>query len=273
MTIRESSSDRDGRESPAALRLESSSGPTAWLTVEAEAGPSRSFPIASSVVRVGSHLTCAVRLDESEPHALTVERRPNGYRVHNRTDRSLSLAGEPLVPRAARDWPLGAALQLAPAVTLRLAPEPSHSDPLPGRRPAALPENGVGGPERGPARRIDPGPRRFSWAAVVPLVLLAVAVKFSGESSPAREPVQAKVETDGLSRLILDLHGQGFEGRYVAGELQRARQDFDLGKVQPARERLFRLRDWILTHRSGAGRSASRPQVFDSVLDWIAARV
>jgi hypothetical protein len=241
--------------------------------VEAEACPSRSFPIASSVVRVGSHLTCAVRLDESEPHALTVERRPNGYRVHNRTDRSLSLAGEPLVPRAAREWPPGAALQLAPNVTLRLASEPPHSDPQAGCRPPASPGTGQGGPERRPARRTDPSARGFSLAVVVPLVLLALAVRFSGESVPAREPVQAKVETDGLSPLILDLHGQGFAGRYVAGELQRAQQDFDLGKPEPARERLFRLRDWILKHRSRAGRSASPPQVFDSVLDWIAARV
>jgi hypothetical protein len=273
MTLREYSSDPDGRQSPTALRLPPSSSPTAWLTVEAEARPIRSVPIESSVVRVGSHLTCAVRLDESEPHALTVERRSNGYRVHNRTDRSLSLAGKPLVPGAAREWPLGAALQLAPNVTLRLAPEPGHSDPQSACRHPAPKGTGEGGPERGRARRTDPGAHRFSLAAVVPLVLLALAVRFSSGSLPAREPVQANIQTDGLVPLILDLHGQGFEGRYVAGELQRARQDLDLGKVQPARERLFRLRDWILNHRSRAGRLASRLQVFDSVLDWIAARV
>ena len=273
MTIRECSSDPDGPRYSTAPHLPSSSGPTAWLTVEAEARQRRSFPIESSVVRVGSHLTCAVRLDEGEPHALTVERRSNGYRVHNRTERSLSLAGEPLVPRAARKWPPGAALQIAPTVTLRLAPALPHSDPQAGCLPPASPGTGDGGPERGPARRTDPSARSFSLAVVVPLVLLALAVRFSGVSSPAREPVQAKVETDGLAPLILDLHGRGFEGRYVAGELQRAQQDLDLGKLQPARERLFRLRDWILKHRSRIGRSASRPQVLDSVLDWIAARV
>jgi hypothetical protein len=73
--------------------------------------------------------------------------------------------------------------------------------------------------------------------------------------------------------LILDLHGQGFEGRYVAGELQRAQQDFDLGKLQPGRERLFRLRDWILKRRIRIGRSVSGPQVLESVMDWIAAHV
>ena len=97
MTIRDCSSNLDGQRSPAALYPHSSLGGTAWLTVEAEARPSRSFPIESSVVRVGSHPTCAVQLDEGEPHALTVERRSNGYRVYNRTDRSLSLAGEPLL--------------------------------------------------------------------------------------------------------------------------------------------------------------------------------
>jgi hypothetical protein len=273
MTIRAYSSDPDRPRSPAALHCPSSSGPTAWLTVEAEARPSRSFPIESSVVRVGSHLNCAVQLDEGEPHALTVERRSNGYRVHNRTDRSLSLGGEPLVPRAAREWPLGAALQLAPNVTLRLAPEPGHSDLQSACRHPAPKGTGESGPERGRARRTDPGAHRFSLAAVVPLVLLALAVRFSSGSSPAREPVQAKVPTDGLSPLIRDLHGQGFEGRYVAGELQRAQQDLDLGKLQPARERLFRLRDWILMHRTRTGRFASRAQVLDSVLDWIAARV
>jgi hypothetical protein len=241
--------------------------------VEAEARPSRSFPIESSVVRVGSHPTCAVQLDEGEPHALTVERRSNGYRVYNRTDRSLSLAGEPLVPRAARKWPPGAALQIAPTVTLRLAPALPHSDPQAGCLPPASPGTGDGGPERGPARRTDPSARSFSLAVVVPLVLLALATRLSSGFFPDREPVQAKIETDGLASLILELHGQGFEGRYVAGELQRAQQDLDLGKLQPARERLFRLRDWILKHWSRTDRFASRRQIFDPVLDWIAARV
>jgi hypothetical protein len=127
--------------------------------------------------------------------------------------------------------------------------------------------------ERRPARRTERVTRSFFPAAVVPLVLLALAVRFSSGFFPGREPVQGRVETDGFVPLILDLHGRGFEGRYVAGELQRAQQDLDLGQLQPARERLFRLRDWVLKHRRPIGRSASRPQVLDSVLDWIAARV
>jgi hypothetical protein len=209
-----------------------------------------------------------VPLEEGEPHALTIERRSEGYRVHNRTERLLTLDDQPLEPGSARPWPLGTALWLTPEVTLRLAPCSEVSEP--GSSCPAVVDGASG---RAPRPRADRSPRTVSPAAVIPLLLLALAAWLSTGFFPSGAPAEVKVETDRFATLILDLHRLGFEGRYTAGELQRAQQERELGKEQPARERLFRLRDWVLRHRTRSGGFAARLQIFETVLEWIAARV
>jgi hypothetical protein len=251
-------------------RTEASAAPppeTIWLIVEVAGQPSRSVSIDSAVLRVGSHSGCAVHLDECEPHALTVERRSQGCRVHNRTDRALTLADKPLEPQTAREWALGAALRLTPVVTLRLAPVPDdpHQD------------SAISGtsyhPDRGTGNGTGPGSRVHSLATLIPLVVLALTIWLSSRLFPVRTPIPAPRETDPFATMVLELRRLDDEGRYVAQQLQVGQQEVDLGEPGAARARWVRVRERIEQHRNRQGRFDRRLKVFETVLEWIGSRL
>lgn len=89
------------------------------------------FEFNKSVLRVGSAAGCDCVIDEDElsDHALTVQRRGNAYRVHNKTDTALSLGDVPLPPGRSSEWKSGTNLQLSSSLTLRLMlDEPMRGD-------------------------------------------------------------------------------------------------------------------------------------------------
>ncbi len=192
---------------------------TPWLVIHAGTQPACSVALDAPVVRVGSHASCGIRLADAEPHALTIEQRPRGVRVHNRTARRLQLDEESLEPGTAAIWTPETVLVLGPSLSVRLAHAPT---PAVSECPEPSAET--------PAVEAPPAAYASRPALVLTMVLLMMATWVVGLLFQSRGPVPARIEEDRLAVLVRDLRQCGPEGHYIAQELQLALQDQNLGR-------------------------------------------
>jgi hypothetical protein len=239
------------------------------LVIRAAGTPPRSYPLDATVVRLGSHPSCAVRIDEIEPHALTIERRAGRVRVHNRTDRPLTLGNGALPASASSDWPEGGRLELSLGLHVQLVADGSElaSNLSSSERPGIEFEGRQAASQQAPATAR--ATHHTSLGVVVPLLLVTVAVWLAGKSLSVSSPTPVPAGNDRFADLVKELRREGDRGRSVAHELQVAREDQERHRSDEARTRLLRVRDRILRHRRSDGRVESRLECFETALNWI----
>jgi hypothetical protein len=229
------------------------------------------YPLNTAVVRIGSDPSCSVRLDNVEQHALTLERRSDEIRVHNRTSRPVPLGNQVIAPNSSREWPRGGQLELSPGYRLKLvvADADGQVERTTLESPAVASERTPGGTA---AVAEKPGaPSRL--AAVVPLLLVTIAVWLAGQSVQPPAPVALPPEAKEFADLVGELRRQGDEGVYLAQQLQVAEQEKNLGRYDQSRARLLRVRDRLLQQRARGGPFEHRPPWLESALGWIVARL
>src|SRR5262249_47820940 len=115
--------------------------------------------------------------------------------------------------------------------------------------------------------------RRTSLGAVVPLLLVTVAVWLAGNSSQVGKSTPISTETDRFVDIVKELRREGDRGRSVAHELQVARQDQERYRSDEARTRLLRVRDRVLRYRELDGRFEPRLECFETALSWISEQL
>ena len=109
--------------------------------IQAHSGKSVRFDqeLTGTIIRIGSHPRCGIRIAELEPHALTIEQSGTAVRLHNKTQRALRLDDAILEPGNALDWSPGSKLQLRHDLTLGLVSSAPATPGEPGTDQAGLP--------------------------------------------------------------------------------------------------------------------------------------
>jgi hypothetical protein len=212
-------------------------------------GSGREMWIESPVLRIGGDAGCGLRLDGATSHLATVEYRPGGYVIHDRSKRGLTIEGSRVAPGRSASWPSGRLVLLDSGHALMLE---ASADPAPSRRPAEVARRpaaekidrllGTGGPHR----RI-----RTIAAAIMATALPAMFLLPSPHPAPRTEPVIV-ADLLAATRVL----GRGAQATYrtrVGRELQRARIAELRGEPDTAQAVYRQVRDALLIAR-GPGR-------------------